>query len=112
LAYRYSSGALAVRSGSRVADINEAKFQKLIQEHTSRGVPLLWALVLGIYPEQPQISLQAGGGHMRLILGYNEAKREVIFTDSWGAGHELKRMKLDHAYQASVALYVIEPKGY
>ncbi|HSJ03958.1 MAG: hypothetical protein ACAI34_04820 [Verrucomicrobium sp.] len=112
LAYRMRGGGLGVPSGTRVADVNLARFQKSIQDYTSKGVPLLWALQLGLFPEEPQISLQAGGGHMRLILGCNAAKGEIIFTDSWGAGHELKRMKIQDAYQATLAVYVIEPKDY
>lgn len=112
LAYRLRTGGLGVPSGTRLVDVNQAKFQKSIQDYTSKGVPLLWALQLGIYPEVPQISLQAGGGHMRLILGVNAEKGELIFTDSWGAGHEIKRMKISDAFQATLAVYVIEPKEY
>ena len=49
---------------------------------------------------------------MRLIIGSNTKTGELLFTDSWGAGHELKRMKMNDAFQASMAVYVIEPKEY
>ena len=75
-------------------------------------IPLLWALELGRYPEEPANAAQAGGNHMRLIIGYNQGKQQLIFTDSWGAGHELKRMKLEDAFKATLAMYVIEPKEY
>lgn len=86
-----------------------AKFQAWVKEHTNAGVPLLWALELGIYPEQGRESRQQGGGHMRLILGFNEKQGQVIFSDSWGAGHELKRMRIDDAYAVTTGLFLLEP---
>ena len=69
----------------------------------------MWALLLGRFPETPQVNMQNGGGHMRLIIGYNDQTDEIIFTDSWGAGHEFKKMKMSHAYQASLGLFVLKP---
>lgn len=112
LAYRLRSGGLGVPYGNRISEVNSGKFEKQIEDYTSKGVPLLWALELGRYPEEPANAAQAGGNHMRLIIGYNQGRQEIIFTDSWGAGHELKRMKLRDAFKATLAMYVIEPKEY
>jgi Peptidase_C39 like family len=90
-------------------DFSETQFTKLVRSSIDDGIPLLWALVLGMYPEEPAISLQTGGGHMRMIIGYNLDKKHIIFTDSWGAGHEMKRMSLDHAYKASQGLFTMTP---
>jgi hypothetical protein len=65
-----------------------------------------------LYPEDPPNAAQGGGGHMRLIIGTNTKTGDLLFTDSWGAGHELKRMKMADAYKASMAVWVIEPKQY
>jgi hypothetical protein len=46
---------------------------------------------------------------MRLIIGYNLKTSEVIFTDSWGAGHEQKRMAMDDAWTITNGLSSIEP---
>jgi len=46
---------------------------------------------------------------MRLIIGYNDKTEEIIFSDSWGAGHEAKRMKMSDAYKASHGLFVLKP---
>ena len=67
---------------------NGKDFQKQIQEYINKGVPLLWGLALGNYPEEPPLKMQTAGSHMRLIIGYNLKTNQVIFTDSWGAGHE------------------------
>ena len=112
LVYRLRSGGMGIAYGNRISEVTPAKFQKQIQDYTTKGVPLLWALELGQYPEEPPNAAQVGGGHMRMVLGLNEAKGELIFTDSWGAGHELKRMKVADAYRATFAMYVIEPKEY
>ena len=83
------------------------KFKTDIQEQIRKGIPLLWGVVLGIYPE-PGLP-QAAGGHMRLIIGFNEKKNEVLYSDSWGAGHELKRMPLDWAWTITRSLMYMKP---
>lgn len=85
------------------------RFVRQVKDATGRGVPLLWGMELGIYPENGEPARQSGGGHMRLILGYNEKKEELLFSDSWGAGHELKRMAIKDAYVVTKGLYLIEP---
>jgi len=89
--------------------VDERKFLKEIRSHIDSGLPLLWSLELGRFPEKPQLNPQTAGGHMRLIIGYNDKEEEIIFSDSWGAGHEAKRMKMSHAFQASHGLFVLKP---
>jgi hypothetical protein len=84
------------------------EFQKGIKEAIDKGRPLAWALMLGIIIE-PEIP-QAEGGHMRLIIGYNEQTEEIYYTDSWGKGHELKKMKAYNAFYTSMALWEISPR--
>jgi Peptidase_C39 like family len=90
-------------------DVDERKFLKEINSYVNKGLPLLWSLQLGLFPEVPKISQQASGGHMRAIIGYNDQTQEILFSDSWGAGHEVKRMKMSDAYQASHGLFVLSP---
>jgi hypothetical protein len=47
---------------------------------------------------------------MRLIIGYNPNKKEILYSDSWGYGHELKRMPLDDAYTITTGLYTVDPR--
>jgi len=89
--------------------VDERKVIKDIHSYIDSGLPLLWALQLGRYPENPQLTPQTNGGHMRMVIGYNDKTEEILFTDSWGAGHELKRMKMSHAYQATHGLFVLKP---
>jgi hypothetical protein len=84
-----------------------SRFQRDVQTHIDVGVPLLWSVQLGLLQE-PGLP-QAGGGHMRLIIGYNAKTQEILYSDSWGAGHELKRMKADDAWTITTQLVTIEP---
>jgi len=85
------------------------KFTGIVRENIDKGVPVMWALQLGMFPENGEKARQAGGGHMRLIIGYNTAKNEIIFSDSWGAGHEKKRMAAPDASAATMGLYQLQP---
>lgn len=83
------------------------RFVDQVREHIDKGEPLCWAVMLGIFKEQnlPQSS----GGHMRLIIGYNDKTKELIYTDSWGAGHERKKMLLSEAWGMTQFLYLTAP---
>jgi hypothetical protein len=83
------------------------KFQSDVQKHIDAGIPIIWSVMLGIFPE-PGVP-QSGGGHMRLIIGYNTKTQEIIFSDSWGAGHEQKRMPIDNAVTITTGLTALEP---
>ena len=85
-----------------------AKFIRGIREQTVRGVPLFWSVQLGVYPE-PGIP-QNAGGHMRLIIGYNEETGEIIYSDTWGAGHERKKMPDDWAWTITHNLFYLNPR--
>ena len=83
------------------------KFQRGIAGLIDQGVPAMWGVMLGLLPE-PEIP-QASGGHMRLIIGYNLKTNEILYTDSWGAEHALKRMPIANAYAMTTGLYYMEP---
>ncbi len=83
------------------------RFVSKIEEYIDQGIPIGWCLQLGMFKEGklPQMF----GGHMRLIIGYNKKTKEVIYTDSWGAGHAKKRMPVANAFCMSNALLVLPP---
>ena len=58
-------------------------------------------------PKRPPESMS--GGHMRLIIGYDPKARLIYYTDSWGPGHEMKKMDLAEAWTVTMALFVLEP---
>lgn len=110
---------LMVRQGPRLVElldgryvgptVPDSKFHEAIRKHVDQGIPLLWSLEVGQYPEEPPLSEQASGGHMRMIIGYNQEKNQILFSDSWGAGHAIKRMNADDACQATHGLFVMKP---
>jgi hypothetical protein len=86
-----------------------SRFVRNVQTHIDAGTPLLWSVQLGKFPERGVP--QSGGGHMRLIIGYNLKTNEVIFSDSWGRGHEMKRMPLENAVTITTGMTALEPIG-
>ena len=83
------------------------RFKNQIRDNIDIGTPLLWALQVGVFPERG--IPQQGGGHMRLVIGYNPQTDEIIYTDSWGPGHEFKRMSAANAYTATMHLITLKP---
>ncbi|RBP46196.1 hypothetical protein DES53_102582 [Roseimicrobium gellanilyticum] len=83
------------------------KFQRSVVEMIERGVPIMWGVQLGIFKEGD--IPQPGGGHMRLIIGYNTKTSEILYSDSWGAEHALKRMPMNEAWTITTGMYYIEP---
>ena len=83
------------------------KFQRAVADTIEKGVPIMWGVELGLFKEDDLP--QSGGGHMRLIIGYNTKTSEILYSDSWGAEHALKRMPMDQACAMTNGLYYIEP---
>jgi len=102
---RFTDGSLRDFKQQKKAGLEE--FQKTVERYVGDGIPLLWSLVLGKFPEQPPLNRQTAGGHMRLIIGSD--KENLYFTDSWGAGHELGGMSLRDAFDATNGLFVMHP---
>lgn len=110
-AMSHNGGLVSVNERKMTVEktFSEDQFLKVIRRSVDEGVPLLWSLQLGQFPEEPAISPQTAGGHMRMIIGYNDQTHRILFSDSWGAGHELKRMEFHDAYQASRGLFTMMP---
>lgn len=94
-------------------------FERNIKKYVSAGIPIAWACMLGVVPEATGAQIEVEGlgiidlvgGHMRVIIGYNENTGEVIYTDSWGKGHESKRMGIEDAWTITTGLYAITPRS-
>lgn len=72
------------------------------------GHPRVWSVQLGIVPEPLRLS-QTRGGHLRLIIGFDEEKKTLIFSDSWGAAHTEKEMPLADAIAITTGRQVMQP---
>ena len=86
------------------------KFYQAVIRNVQAGIPVIWCVMLGIMPEE-KLSAQSKGGHMRLIIGYNEKNQEIIYTDSWGIGHELKSMPVQHAWPITTRVLYLIPRA-
>jgi len=109
-AVRHGSGLVQLVDNQYVGkEVPEAQFHRIVKRSIDEGIPVLWALELGLFPEEPPSRIQTGGGHMRLLIGYNEDSNRYVFTDSWGAGHEFKTMDADDAYRATLGVFTLKP---
>jgi len=91
-AYTRSLGLEAlVREGGRIG---------LIKRFLDRGIPAM--LELWYYPDEH------GGGHYRMIVGYDEAAREQIAYDvELGRDYRVSYAQQDQEWQVSNRLYAI-----
>jgi len=98
---------LAARSNQKQG---MGQFAKNIKLYTDQGVPLLWSCLVGMYPEVPPLGQEGAFGHVRLILGYNDKTKEILYSDSWGPAHALKRLPQDKAWAMTKGLIVLKPR--
>ena len=109
-AVSHENSLVELKDGKYVGDkISRRAYDKFIKKNIDKGIPILWSMTLGLKPEKPAISPQVSGGHMRMIIGYNEKEKLTIFSDSWGSGHEFKSMDADDAYRVTTGLYLMQP---
>ena len=84
------------------------EFFETVRENIDNGVPLCWSTF--IIPGVGDTNSSEFGMHMRIITGYNDKTGEIIFSDSWGAGHEKKSLKNEDAWSITVNLVSLEPR--
>ncbi len=85
------------------------KFKRNITTSINLGIPIVWGVQLGLIPEEKFLS-QTGGGHLRLIIGYNIENNEIVFSDTWGAQHEFKKMSWDDAWTITTSHAALTPR--
>lgn len=107
-AYSQMKGDVLLQARTKLNPAYMTRFEREVQTHIDRGVPLLWSVTLGLLPED-RVTPQMIGGHMRLIIGYNPKTHDVYYSDTWGLGHELKKMPLPNAWTITNGLFTLEP---
>lgn len=83
-------------------------FLETVREKIDSGVPLCWSTF--IIPGAGDTGSSEFGLHMRIITGYNDKTGEIIFSDSWGVGHEKKKLKNEDAWSITTNLIALEPR--
>lgn len=86
------------------------KFKRDIKTYVDSGVPLIWSCIVGKFPENPPLNIEGVGGHMRMAIGYNQKTDELLYSDSWGPGHDIKRMPMPEAWAILTGMYVLKPR--
>ena len=79
---------------SVVAEMKECRaLLPVVRRYIDRGIPIVWLIP----------------GHIRMIIGYDEKAGTVIYSDSWGAGHERNEMSTAEALLQTKALFAVHP---
>lgn len=68
---------------------NRAELAELSVE---RGMPLIWLV--------PQ--------HVRLLIGFNPEDDTIVYSDSWGPGHEFKTMRWGEFINSTIDLFLLD----
>ena len=92
----------------RQTEVN--KFKNDVTKNVDLGIPLIWDVHLGWIPEEFVLP-QTKGGHLRMIIGYNKKTDDILYTDSWGPRHALKRMPAVDAWTITTGLFVVKPNS-
>ena len=74
-----------------------------VEPYINKGIPICWSVM--IFPKDATNGKVKG--HMRIINGYNKKTNEIIYTDSWGSGHEKKSMSIEKAWTETLRLFVV-----
>lgn len=107
--YNAMDASLLKQSSAR-RSADASAFYRDVKSHIDAGVPLIWACVVGKYPENPPLNIEGAFCHIRLIIGYHPDRPELVYTDSWGPGHERKQMPLADAWAMTFGLYAMKPR--
>lgn len=90
-----------------------AAFEENVIGRIDESDPIFWRVTTGDISEQRvdtsenMVRYYERDSHMRLIVGYNEARGEVIYSDSWGEGHAHKRMDAQDALSITTGMYYL-----
>ena len=68
-------------------------FRRNVVYYIDKGIPICW----GVH------------GHVRMIIGYNLDRNEVIYRDSWGKHHVKKHMDFLEAFLTSNEFLIVMP---
>ena len=71
-----------------------AKFRREVHEAIRQGLPILWMIP----------------GHIRLIVGIDPQGDQIFYSDSWGQGHEKKKMPMEEAFLLTSRIFVLVPR--
>jgi hypothetical protein len=65
-----------------------------IRQAIDSGLPIVWLIQ----------------GHLRLLIGISDTGNEIVYTDSWGPGHDFKTMYFSQFTSENRGMWVLEPR--
>lgn len=120
-----SADRLAKRHKKKVEPIKSKVTMKNITRQIDDGLPIMWTCYINrtqdrdvsqrtraregrsaeewneeleeVRADVEDLSVNREGGHMRMIIGYNENTNEIAITDSWGKGYNERWMTIEEA---------------
>lgn len=100
---------LTLLAKTRSQDHDAMTFEGDIMRNIMGGQPLVWYTIIGLVKEK-NLPAKPPQTQMRAIIGFNNTTKQVIYTDHWGKGHEIKTMPYDQAWAITLATYTITPE--
>ena len=91
----------AVRRDSGRCD----NFFRQVKTAIDRGVPLCWGVM--VFPKQEGGKCEF---HLRLITGYRDNPRRIVYSDTWGDEHDKNVMTAEEAWPRTIRLFLLNPK--
>lgn len=58
------------------------------------GVPIIWLVP----------------GHLRLVIGVHPQEQQIVYSDSWGPGHDFKTLSYQDFSRLNRGMWVLEPR--
>lgn len=96
---------LKVRA-KKAVDVN--KWFNSIRSNVSIGIPVIWIVFASDLYGGDKKDADAGKEQMRIIIGYNLEKKQIVYSDCTGKHAEKRVMSIAEAYAMSSATYVIK----
>ena len=84
-------------------------FKARVRKQIMDGKPVLWDVIIGVLKEKVAMPYKKGE-YVRLIVGYNDKTDELIYSDSLGKGHEMKKMSWDKAWAITYKALILNRK--
>jgi hypothetical protein len=66
--------------------------ERLVKKYIDLGMPVIWSVP----------------GHLRLIIGYNEKEKQIIYSDTWGEWAAKRKMPYKQAESLTRNLFILK----
>ena len=93
---------------TRIQEKEYKEFKEKVIKELKNKNPVLWFMVLGVVDEKISPVFRKGN-YCRIIVGYDPATDEFLYSDCWGKKHLAKRISTDKAWTATLLTAKITP---